>query len=161
MNKKWFAIGEIVCLVLLLVGCNGTNEFTVVDEREVLGEVFVEQTGGVDNSQSDTRLVQDVAVRREFRHRINLELLSNANLDRGQVEDRILATYDLSDGVGEKICIVPADIPPRTRYQYDLEWTQVLRQGDIEEGNIRDGNLLGTYTIVTDLQCQTLGFTQP
>lgn len=143
-----------------MTACAGPTEFVIVDQRELLGEIFTEPTGNVDNSQSDTDLSQDVAVRREFRHRIDLRLNQSSNLDRTEVEDRILATYDLADAAGEKVCIVLADVPPRTIYQYDIEWTQVLREGNIEEGNVAGGNLLGTYSIVIDLQCQTIGVTQ-
>jgi len=159
MIKK--LIGFIgLTLLITLAACAGPTEFSIFDQRELLGEVFTEQTGNVDNSQSDTDLSQDLAVRREFRHRIDLRLNQNANLDRAQVEDRILSSYDLADASGEKVCIVLADVPARAVYQYDIEWTQVLREGNIEEGNVPGGNLLGTYSIVVDLQCQTVGVTQ-
>jgi hypothetical protein len=138
-------------------GCAGSTEFTIVDQREELGEVFTETTGTIDNTNGQTDLIQDIAARRQFRHTIDLRLNNSASLDRQEVEERILATYDLPSAAGEKLCLIPADVPPGGAYAYDLEWTQVLREGNIEEGASGGGDLLGTYTIVIDLQCQVIG----
>jgi hypothetical protein len=160
MLRRWIQVVGI-SLIVIMAACAGPKEFTVSDQRETLGQVFTEQTGNIDNSGSDTDLSQDVSMRREFRHSIDLKLNNDSGLDRRTVEDRILEAYDLPDSTGEKVCIVLADVPGRAVYQYDVEWTQVLREGNIEEGNVPgQGNLLGTYTIVVDLQCQTLGVTQ-
>lgn len=150
----------LLCLVALtLFACApAQQEFVVVDQRELLGEVFKEQTGNIDNSTGTTLLSQDIALRREFRHSIDLRLNEGARLDRQNVEQRILETYDLPDQVGEKNCIILADVPAGQIHQYDIEWTQVLREGNVEEGNAAgQGNILGTYRIVSDLQCQTVG----
>jgi hypothetical protein len=158
MLKRLVFIGALIGIIIM-TACAGPREFTIVDQRETVGQVFTEQTGNIANP-SENDLSQDVAVRREFRHRIDVRLNSGQNLDRRTVEDRILAAYDLPDASGEKICIVLADVPPRTTYKYEIEWTQVVREGNIEEGNQPGGNLMGTYTIVIDLQCQTIGVVQ-
>lgn len=160
MNRMYRTI--IFTLLVLSIGliasCESQTEFIIVDQREVLGEVFVEQTGLVDNSSGTEMLSQDIAARREFRHAITLRLNPSTNLDRRNVEERILTTYDLPSATGEKLCLIPADVPAGNVYQYDIEWTQVLREGNIEEGQVAgQGNILGTYSIVVDLQCQVVG----
>lgn len=157
MARKLLSICFVISMVVA-TGCATQTEFTIVDLREVLGDVFVEQTGLVDNSNGTEMLSQDIAARREFRHSITLRMNPDANLDRRNVEDRILTTYDLPGATGEKLCIIPADVPAGRVYQYDIEWTQVLREGNIEEGQVAgQGNILGTYSIVVDLQCQVVG----
>jgi aspartate-semialdehyde dehydrogenase len=43
-------------------------------------------------------------------------------------------------------------------HQYEVEWTQVLREGYIEENSESEqGRVLGTYRILVDLQCQRVG----
>lgn len=150
----------IMCLVLLiLIACApAQQEFVIVDQRELLGEVFKEQTGNIDNSTGTETLSQNISLRRDFRHSIDLRMNESARLDRQNVEQRILETYDLPDQVGEKNCIILADVPAGRIHQYDIEWTQVLREGNIEEGSTAgQGNILGTYRIAIDLQCQTVG----
>lgn len=144
---------------VILAGCANTQtEFMIVDQREVLGEVFVESTGLVDNCIGTDTLMQDIAAKREFRHSMQIRLNPDANLDRQQVEQKILDAYNLPSATGEKLCIIPADVPAGKSYQYDIEWTQVLREGNIEEGTTPgSGNILGTYSVVIDLQCQVVG----
>lgn len=146
--------------LLFLAACaSGPREFIVVDEREELGDVFTETTGGVDNSNGEDFLYQDLAALREFRHRMDINLTpAGEGLDRQQIEERLLDTYDLPDRSGNKTCLVPADVPPGNVYAYEIEWTQIRREGRIEEGPTPGvGNIYGTYEIVIDLQCQTVG----
>jgi hypothetical protein len=157
MRKKLLTL-LLGTLVVILVACAAAaQEFIVVDQRERLGEVFTEVTSNVDNSAGTDVMIIDVNARREFRHTIDLRLNQNANLDRSEVEERILAQYDLPDASGEKICSIPADVPAGSVYAYEIEWTQVLREGNVEEGSSPGGNLLGTYNIIVDLQCQVIG----
>lgn len=157
MFRKFIYLFLLVCAVIL-VGCESQQEFIVVDQREVLGDVFTEQSGLVDNCRGSDVLSQDIAARREFRHSIELHLNQNANLDRQKVEERILTAYDIPDATGEKQCLIPADVPAGKAYQYEIEWTKVLREGNLEEGQTPgQGNILGTYSIVVDLQCQVVG----
>jgi len=146
-----------VAAVIILPGCVTETEFTIVDLREVLGDVFSEPTQPYDNSTGTDPLLLDVAAQRQFRHSIRLNLNSGANLNRQNVEDRILTAYDLPDASGEKMCMIAADVPAGRVLQYTIEWTQVLREGNIVEGKTEQGDILGTYSIVVDLQCQVVG----
>jgi hypothetical protein len=146
-------LNEIRQFIPLLVFLD-PNAFIIVDQREVLGEVFTEQTGNIDNSTSAEDLSQDIAVRREFNHSITLRMNEGATLDRQNVEENILETYDIPM-TDEKICIIPADVPAGAIYQYEIEWTQVFREGNIEERS--RGNIVGTYSVIIDLQCQVVG----
>ncbi len=153
-----FILGIMSIVLLTAQGCGGSTEFVVVDQREVLGDVTPEMTQPVDNSQGSTDLSQDIAANRQFRYTIDLRLNDNAGLDRRDVEERILETYDLVGGTGEQLCLIPADVPAGRSYAYNLEWTQILREGNIEEGSTPgQGEILGTYAIVIDLQCQVIG----
>jgi hypothetical protein len=85
-------------------------------------------------------------------------MTSSSSLDPQKVNQKILSTYDIKDSGGEKSCVIPAQVPAGHIYAYDVEWTQVIREGNIVEGaNNPNGNLLGTYSIIIDLQCQVIG----
>jgi len=156
MLRKLAAFLFIISLVIL-PACVTETEYSIWDLREVLGDVFSEPTQPYDNSTGTEPLLLDVAAQRQFRHSIMLNLNSGANLDRQDVEDRILTAYDLPDASGEKLCMIAADVPAGRVLQYVIEWTQVLREGNIVEGKTAQGNILGTYSIVVDLQCQVVG----
>lgn len=151
----------VLSLALIVAACgpSGPREFIVVDQREILGDVFTETTGDVNNEDGDEFLYQDLAVLREFRHSMDINFTPDGqSLNRADVEERILNTYDLPDRSGDKQCLIPADVPPGSIHRYDIEWTEVIREGNIEEGSVAgQGSILGTYRIVVDLQCQTVG----
>ncbi len=158
MIKKSAVLMSILLLNLALTACAGSQEFNVVDLHEKLGTVTKETTGDIDNSKGTDELDTNINAKRQFRHVIDLKLNSNASLDESKVNQKILDTYDIADASGEKSCIIPAQVPAGHIYAYDIEWTQVIREGNIQEGKVAgQGNLLGTYSIIIDLQCQVVG----
>jgi len=142
---------------------NGTGFYALpdkhwlMDKGEVLGDVFSEPTQPYDNSTGTEPLLLDVAAQRQFRHSIMLNLNSGANLNRQNVEDCILTTYDLPDATDAKLCMIAADVPAGRVLQYVIEWTQVLREGNIVDGRMGEGTIVGTYSVVWDLYCQVVG----
>lgn len=159
MSRYIAFLGGIFAILLLTAqGCGGAREFIVVDMREVLGDVVPEMTQPVDNTQGQSDLSQDIAANRQFRYTIDLRMNDDSGLNRQDVEERILETYDLVGNSGSKMCLIPADVPAGSSYAYNLEWTQILREGNIEEGSAPgQGSILGTYRIIVDLQCQVVG----
>jgi len=159
MRKIVAQLTAFVAVVVLISGCAETaREYVIVDQRELLGDVSTEMTQPIDNTNGTQDVSQDIAANRQFRHSIQLNLNDRAGLNRQEVEDRILEIYDLSSNSGEQMCLIPADVPVGSSYNYNLEWTQVLREGNIEEGSAPgSGDILGTYSIVIDLQCQVTG----
>lgn len=151
-------ISILVVFILTAQDCGGAREFIVVDLREKLGEVTTEQSSPVDNTRSNEDLSQDIAARKQFRHTITLRLNPGAGLDEARVRERILDAYNIPGMGGEKLCLIPADVPAGRSYAYNLEWTQVLREGNIEAGPAPgQGEIYGTYSIVVDMQCQVTG----
>ncbi len=148
----------VFILSIFLSACEGAQEFTIVDLREKLGKVTKETTGDVDNSKGTTDLTSSINVKKQYRHTITLVLNKNANLNEKDVKDRIYDTYDIPNASGEKSCIIPAEVPAGNIYAYNIEWTEVLREGNVQAGKgSNQGDVLGTYTVLVDLQCQVVG----
>ena len=163
MTMRHFTKAAQITVVAVLLGglfsaCAGNQEFSVVDLRSRLGDVFKETTGNIDNTNGADELDINVNAKRQFQHDITLKMTSASTLDPQKVNEKILSTYDIKDAGGEKSCVIPAQVPAGHIYAYDIEWTQVIREGNIVEGtNNPNGNLLGTYSIIIDLQCQVVG----
>ncbi|MCS6871838.1 MAG: hypothetical protein RML95_11005 [Anaerolineae bacterium] len=158
MSKLFFSI--LLFLFVVLPACEAQKEFVVVDQRELLGAVFKETTREFNNRNGSEDLEQNFSLNRQFRYAIDLKLNTNSGLRRQDVEERICETYNIANcrTGGQKQCLLPVSVPAGRAYAYEIEWTEVKREGVIREGNDPDrGNLLGTYTIVVDLQCQTVG----
>jgi hypothetical protein len=159
MRKIAILLAALTAILMLTAqSCAGSREYIIVDQRELLGDVSTEMTQPVDNMNGTQDLSQDIAASRQFRHSISLNLNESAGLNRQEVEDRILETYEIPSDTGDQMCLIPADVPAGSSYAYNMEWTQVLREGNIEEGSTPGvGDILGTYSIVIDLQCQVTG----
>lgn len=150
----------LAVLFVFLPACDTQQEFVVVDQRDSLGSVFREVTQEFNNRNGAEDLDQNVSLVRQFRYAIDLRLNQNSRLRREKVEQRICETYDIKDcrSGGQKQCLLPVSVPAGRAYAYEIEWTEARREGVIRAGNDPDrGDVLGTYTIVIDLQCQTIG----
>jgi len=149
---------QTLVLINLIQRPGNIDDYSIVDQREILGDVFPEMTQPVDNSQGTVDVSRDIAANRQFRHIIDVRLNAGSGLDRNDVEESILDTYNIAGRIGEQLCLIPADVPAGKSYAYNLEWTQILREGNIESGSFAgQGDILGTYSIIIDLQCQVIG----
>lgn len=157
MLRRLTLMGFFLSIIVFLAACEGAIEYTIIDERPVLGEVYIETTDEIDNSLGTSDLEQNLSLLRQFSADIQLELKANSGLDEGDVRDRILTEYQLAGAEQQKQCVIPVSVPPGSIHQYDVQWTQELREGRIEEGAQGGGDVLGTYTIVIDLRCEVTG----
>jgi hypothetical protein len=156
-----FCLTLSVVSLVLLVSCGGASnkaaetEFAVKDLREIQGNRVAESLR-VDNSVGTQVLFSDIGARRDYRHLVNLTLTSD-KLNAQTAQDRIYQYYDIAQKDNSKICNVPAEVPPQTKYKYDLEWIEILHEGVLEEGKTGGGQQLGTYEILISWNCQVVG----
>lgn len=156
LNKSLIHVGVFSMLLFLVYfqGCFGERDFAVKDKRELQGNKTTEKFSQ-DNSRGSAVLAQDVPVKKQFKRAIDLRLNSSAQLDEEKVIDRIYNLYNVTEDA-EKVCVIPVEVPAGKNYEYDLEWTEIRREGVVEEGKGGGGDLLGTYEILTDLTCQVV-----
>lgn len=141
---------------LLTIACApSAPEYTIVDKREVQGEKSI-VTFGLNNSNGAAPLVQNYPQSKNFYRGVELNLVSNSRLDEIQVMDKIYAKYKVTKE-DTKVCVIPLEVPAGQNFEYDLEWTEVLREGVIEEGAQGGGKQLGTYRILITMTCQVVG----
>jgi hypothetical protein len=156
---RFVAVPLTIMFVALLSGCEATVEYVIVDEREILGEVYTESTSPIDNSVGTTDLIQDIPVVRQFDPQITVNLRPDSRLDERDVEERILQEYFAAGVEDQKNCTIPVSVPPGSMHVIEIQWTEAQRQGRIEEGRAGGGDVLGDYTIITDLRCEVVGVT--
>ncbi len=155
MNNRLWKFIFIIVVLGVVVGCSGPKEFTVKDRREVPGTKSID-TIKVDNRNGTTTQTGDRAVAKNFRREPEVKLNSNSGLDESKVKQKIRDAYNIKKTDETKACSIFVDVPAGMYYEYDMEWTEVKREGDILEGTSGDGNVLGTYTITVDYSCQTV-----
>jgi hypothetical protein len=72
------------------------------------------------------------------------------------IRERILAVYGIDELENDKVCVLPIDVPSGNLYEYDIEWGEIWREGKIETDP--GGEKAGTYRILVDMTCQTIGW---
>ncbi len=144
----------LLMLSLVLSACVTAPEFAVKDKRQAQGAKSI-ATFNVNNSQGTTPLLQNFPVSKSFYRWVDINLVSNSQLNESAVSDKIYNRYKASKD-DTKVCVIPVEIPAGQNYEYDLEWTEVLREGVIEEGATGGGRQLGTYQILIDMSCQVV-----
>lgn len=132
--------------------------YTVICDREVVHAVYSETTDEIDNTSGTTAIEQNLSLLRQFSPGIELELHANSGLDRGEVRDRILDEYQLAGAEQQKQCVIPISVPAGASYTYKIQWTEIASQGWIEEGTHGGGEILGTYSIITDMRCEVVSY---
>lgn len=145
----------LIALLALAACAPSAPEYKIVDKREVQGEKSI-VTFALNNSNGATSLVQNYPQSKNFYRGVELNLVSNSRLDEVQVMDKIYAKYKVTKE-DTKVCVIPLEVPAGQSFEYDLEWTEVLREGVIEEGAQGGGNQLGTYRILITMTCQVVG----
>ncbi len=157
MNTRLAKLIVPVFLVVLSVACASEPEFTVKDVREIPGQRQI-QSLKIDNRTGADTLKQDQKLAKSYRNSISLTLNGKQRLDEGKVRSRILEYYKFASEYSDirKDCTVPLEAPAGKHLEYDAEWTEVLREGSIVEGREGQGDKLGEYRIVVNLNCQVV-----
>ena len=68
----------------------------------------------------------------------------------------IRSFYRIPYGESDAVCVIPVNIPAGASYTYDLEWTEVWREGIFELGK-PDGQGEGTYRFRQSMLCEVVG----
>lgn len=108
----------------------------------------------VDNSKGTETLEQDVLVTKPFTHTVELDL-RDSNLNERKVRDKVYEAYEIKSPNGEAKCVFPADVPAGKIYEYEIEWTELKREGDVI--NVQTQEVLGKYVVIVGFQCQVVG----
>lgn len=152
-RKNYHLVGLVLLAVLAITpGCT-PQEYKPVDKRQVDGNMVV-QTMPVDNCLRDEALTQDMAVQQTFHHTVEITPQPGKTLDESELREKILTAYEIDRASEDKVCLLPVDVPARTRFEYDIEWTEIWREGTIETDP--GGEQVGTYRILIDLGCQVV-----
>lgn len=155
-SPRTIAAGVLGSL-LILSACGGQTEFIVKDLRETTGKVEV-QNLRIDNASGKDTLRKDEKIIKNYRHIVDVNLNGRKQVDESRVREKVLDLYKLTPNEDKKVCVVPVEVAAGSKLQYDIEWTESIREGKIvEQGGNGEGEELGTYTVITDYNCQVTG----
>lgn len=146
----------IATVVLIFFGaCQSQTEFTIKDLRESTGRIE-KQTIRIDNASGKDVLRKDEKIIKNYRHTVNIDLYNTGKpIDESRVREKVLDLYKLTPNEDRKVCVVPVEVPAAKIFEYDIEWTESIREGKIVEATSGgEGQTLGEYTVISNFDCQ-------
>ncbi len=147
-------LGTVLVILTVWIACAPQpTEFNVNDRREKQGENKTIQTVQQDNKNGASELNTALPVSKQLKRSIDLRLNSGVQLEQAKVEDKIYKRYNVAPEA-DRVCVIPVQVPAGKLYEYDIEWSQTIREGDIVRAP--NGDILGTYTILIDFVCQVV-----
>lgn len=154
-RRCWAGLVLLVLALATLTSCGGQEDVSIEDKREVQGDKVVESLRA-DNAKGTSILSQELPAKKQYNRQIKIDPNPGVKLDTAAVREKILTKYNLKDGNAEQVCVVPVEVPAGKIFEYDLEWSEVWREGTIETGS-PDGNPEGYYRFLQSLTCQVVG----
>lgn len=154
-TKHLFVVSTVILIGLIFSACATNDDISIEDKKEIQGEKVTE-TLRADNSLGAAELTQDLTAKKQYSREITIVPKPGEKFDVSEARQKILDNYNLNEGPAEQVCVIPVEVPAGNIYEYDLEWSEVKREGIIEVGN-PDGEAEGTYQFVQSMTCQVVG----
>lgn len=148
----------------IILACGSTEiQFAVKHLRDQTGEQLIEIVSyedyqGLDNSTGEAALQVQLEFKRNYRNQI-IDRLTTNEISSQRVRDKIVELYKLPPNdpegtVQTALCPISVVIPPGTKAEVTVEWTERWAEGVINEGTEGNGDRLGTFEVF-------LGYIEP
>jgi hypothetical protein len=154
---RLIVLALITLLVFVFTACAGPqdqDQITIVEKRQLHGEAIT-KTLHANNCDGTEDMKQDLTAVHQYLHEIEITPNPGATINRNAVESEVRNYYHVPQNESDAVCIVPVQIPKGAFYSYDLEWTEVWREGIFEQGK-PDGQGEGVYRFRQSLLCEVV-----
>lgn len=160
MNARRYIILLVLGVLVLaaLYGCDAVQEedrITIIENKQVQGET-VDKILQANNCNGTADMDREMQAVHQYTHVIQISPNPGVAVNRKAVEDEIRSYYRIPNDQSDAVCVVPVTIPAGAYYTYDLEWTEVWREGvfELDEPN---GAEEGTYRFKQSMLCEVVG----
>jgi hypothetical protein len=114
------------------------------------------ETLKVDNSTGTSTLTQDLPAMKTYSRQVKVIPNSGVKVDTYAFREKVLEKYNLKDGEATQVCVVLVQVPAGKFYEYELEWSEVWREGVFYIGS-PDDKPEGTWRFLQSMNCQVVG----
>lgn len=163
IKKRFSGIAGLVFLAIFVFGCispEPEDQISIIDQREVKGESVV-KTLQVNNCVGAQELKQDLQSLNQYTHDIQITPDPGVSVNMEAVNHEIRVYYNLPSGPSDAVCVIPAVVPAGVFLNFEIEWTEVWREGIFEQ-NKPDGQREGIYRVRESMLCEVVSqSTQP
>ena len=142
---------------VLLSGCPVEPEQTpqIIERGGFQGSPFITELP-VPNCDSDTELQTAQRIDQKYSHEVDILRAPNSKTNPTELAKAVREHYQVESLVEIASYTVNANVPPGSIFTYQVEWTEVWREGDIEIGEI-DDNPEATYKFLESLTGGVVG----
>ena len=140
-----------ILLTVLLQGCGEEPDQTpiIIERGNRQARPFVTELP-IPNCGAETTLQTEQRVDQHYSHEVDILRAPNSSVNPQEMAEAVRDHYGVESLVEVASYTVVANVPPGYIFTYQVEWTELWREGDIEIGEI-DDNPEATYEFLESL----------
>jgi hypothetical protein len=157
MLRRILTLAIIVITGSLLGACGPAPEQTpqIIERGNFQGKPFIQELP-IPNCDSGKELQTAQRIDQKYTHEVEILRAPNSKANPQTLADAVREHYQVESLVEVASYTVNANVPPDSIFTYQVEWTEVWREGDIEIGEI-DDNPEATYKFLESLTGGVVG----
>jgi hypothetical protein len=142
----------------LVLGCGVEPDQTpqIIEQGNFQGEPFVTELP-ISNCDSEEELQTSQRIDQKYTHEVEIVPAPNAKVNREELAEAVREHYGVEQLVEVASYTVVANVPSGSIFTYEVEWTEVWREGNIEIGEI-DDSPEATYKFLEALTGGVVGY---
>lgn len=156
-QTRFSQVALAIFLAIFLIGCiapEPADQISVIDQKEVKGDSVV-KTLQVNNCSGKQELKQDLQSVNQYTHDIQVTPDPGVSVNVEAVNHEIRVYYNLPPDPSDAVCVIPVQVPAGVFLSFDVEWTEVWREGIFEQGK-PDGQREGIYRVRESMLCEVV-----
>jgi len=129
----------VITVSILASNCGPEPEQTpqIIERGNFQGKPFITELP-VPNCDSDKELQTAQRIDQKYTHEVEILRAPNSKTNPTELAKAVREHYQVESLVEVASYTVNANVPPGSIFTYQVEWTEVWREGDIEIGEIDD-----------------------
>jgi len=157
MSRRITLVILVIAVSILGTTCGPEPEQTpqIIEQGNFQGKPFITELP-VPNCDSDKELQTAQRIDQKYTHEVEIDRAPNSKADTQKLAQAVREHYQVESLVEVASYTVNANVPPGSIFTYQVEWTEVWREGDIEIGEI-DDDPEATYKFLESLTGGVVG----
>jgi hypothetical protein len=146
IQEEGYAMSHRTHLIILIIvgsivisscGAEPEQTPTIIERGNYQGRPFITELP-IQNCDSDSELQTQQRIDEKYTHEVEILRAPNSKANPQTLADAVREHYQVKSLVEVASYTVSANVPPGSIFTYQVEWTEVWREGDIEIGEIDD-----------------------
>jgi len=157
-RSRSIVLAFVLAVFLFVAACGGVQEkdrITIIERKQTQGE-SIQKVLQANNCDGKEEMDQELQAINQYNHDVEITPNPGVSVNRKAVDDEIRSYYKIPQTQSDGVCVIPVKVPAGAYYTFDLEWTEVWREGDFELQD-PDNKPEGTYRFRQSMLCEVVG----